>query len=155
MKKEGSGLIYNDTITIFNRKKGQEGDVWYPTVIEGVQLSVERVQAAAGYGWKQTGETVALIPYVPLDGALTVKGKIYLPPKVWQKADEPELYVTFAQGEDFDFFVPGAWPEDEPVTDGTWPEGFYEHLCRERDGVWAVGSVHRYGALPHFEIVGR
>lgn len=147
--------IYNDTITIFNRRTAGEETLWYPTVIEGVQLSVGQAQAAAGYGWKQAGQTVALVPYVPMEGTMTVGGKIYLPPKMWQRADEPELYVTFAGGEDFDFFLPGAWPEAGPFADGMWPGGFYEHLCRTRDGVWAVESVHRYGALPHFEIAGR
>ncbi len=124
-------------------------------MIEGVQLSVERAQAAAGYGWKQSGRTVALVPYAPTEDVMTVGGKIYLPPKMWQRAEEPELYVTFAAGEDFDIFLPGPWTQTAPFGDGMWPGGFYEHLCRTRDGVFAVESVHRYRALPHFEIVGR
>ena len=147
--------MYRDTITIFNRRTAGGETMWYPTVIEGVQLSVERALAAAGYGWKQAGRAVALAPYTPTEDVMTVGGKIYLPPKMWQRAEEPELYVTFTAGEDFDIFLPGPWTQTAPFGDGMWPGGFYEHLCRTRDGVFAVESVHRYRALPHFEIVGR
>lgn len=147
--------IFEDVVTVFNRKRSEEGTVWYPTVIQGVQLGWERAGGLAGYGWKQADRAAVLIPYVPMEGASTVAGKIYLPPKMWQRVREPELYVTFTEGEDFDFFIPEAWTEAESVPDGQWPEGFYEHMCRERDGVFAVGSVHRYGAIPHFEIEGR
>ena len=147
--------MYEDVVTVFNRKRTESGVIWYPTVIEGVQLSRGRTGALAGYGWKQAGQTAVLVPYVPGEGTCTVAGKIYLPPKMWQRVEEPELYITFTDGEDFDFFIPTAMPETEPVPDSTWPEGFYEHMCRERDGVFAVGGVHRYRALPHFEITGR
>lgn len=147
--------MYQDTVTIFNRKITQAGAVWYPTVAEGVQLSWDAAPAAAGYGWKQGDRAVVLIPYVPMEGTPMVAGKLYLPPKMWQRVDEPELYVTFTGGEDFDFFIQGPWPDGEPVEDGKWDGGFYSHLCRIRDGVFAVTGCHKYNALPHFELTGR
>lgn len=147
--------MYQDTVTIFNRKITQKGAVWYPTVAEGVQLSWEAAPAAAGFGWKQNDRAAVLIPYIPQEGTPAVAGKLYLPPKMWQRVDEPELYVTFAGGEDFDFFILGAWPELEPVEDAQRPGGFYEHMCRTWDGTFAVTGVHKFNALPHFELTGR
>lgn len=147
--------MYEDTVTIFNRKVTEAGTVWYPTVAEGVQVSWDAAPAQAGYGWKQDDKAVALIPYIPQEGTPAVAGKLYLPPKMWQKVEEPDLYVTFTGGEDFDFFLLGLWPDGEPVGDGQWAGGFYDHLCRTRDGVFVVTGVHRYGALPHFEVTGR
>ena len=147
--------MYNDTITIFNRKITREGTVWYPTVAEGVQFSWDAAPAPSGYGWKRDDRATVLIPYVSTEGTALVAGKLYLPPKMWQRVEQPELYVTFADGEDFDFFLHGRWPEQEPVDDSGWPGGFYDHLCRTRDGVFAVSGVHRYNALPHFEVSGR
>lgn len=147
--------MYDDTVTIFNRKITQEGAVWYPTVTEGVQVGWDAAPAHAGYGWKQDDEIVALIPYIPLEGTPAVAGKLYLPPKMWQRAEQPELYVTFTGGEDFDFFILGGWPDETPVEDSRWTDGFYDHMCRTRDGVFAVTGVHKYHALPHFALTGR
>ncbi len=147
--------MYDDTVTVFNRKITETGPIWYPTVIEGVQFSWDAAPAPASYGWKRDDRAAVLVPYVPMEGAPLVAGKFYLPPKMWQRAAQPELYVTFAGGEDHDFFILGEWIDPEPAEDSRWPGGFYGHLCRTRDGVFAVTGVHKYGALPHFEITGR
>ena len=147
--------MYDDTVTIFNRRKTDQGTVWYPTVVEDVLFRWERTAATAGYGWKSQDKAVVMIPYTRVAGAMMVAGTIYLPPKLWQSVSEPQCHMTIAEGEEFDFFLWGSWPEEGPVADSQWPGGLYEHLCRERDGVFAVGSVSRYSALPHFEVVGR
>ena len=147
--------MYEDVVTVFNRRVENGGIRWYPTVIEGVQLSEQFAAGKAGYGRGRDSRAAVLIPYIRLDGAPTVAGKIVLPPKLWQRTDEPGLYVTFAAGEDFDLFLAGDWQSTEPVEDGAFPEGFYAHMANRRDDVYAVTEVCRYNALPHYEVTGR
>ena len=42
--------MYEDVVTLFNRKVTDAGVLWYPTVIEGVHVAPESVAAEAGYG---------------------------------------------------------------------------------------------------------
>ena len=143
--------MFQDMVTVFNRRDG----LWYPTVIQGVHVEHSAGAGPAAYGGQRADSVTVLVPYVPVDGAVTVAGKVYLPPKLWQKVEEPERFITFASGEQFDFFVLGPWEETGPVSDEGWPGGFFDHLNRSRDGVFAISSAQRFGALPHFEIVGR
>ena len=146
--------MYDETVTVFNRKRTESGDVWYPTVVEGVHIAACAAGKNGRYG-TETGDAVTvLIPYERTAAGPSVGGKPYLPSKAWQQAEEPGAAVTFSAGEGFDFFLRGLW-EGAPVQDGDWPEGFYAHMERAHDGVYAVSSVRRYGALPHFEIGGR
>ena len=147
--------MYEDVVTLFNRKVTDAGVLWYPTVIEGVHVAPESVAAEAGYGRARDDRAAVLIPYVWAGGAPCVGGKTYVPPKLWQKVEEPAAYVTFAGGEDFDFFITENWLGTEPVEDGAWPGGFYGYLAGQRDNVFAVTAVSRYKALPHFEVTGR
>lgn len=148
--------MYEDVVTVFDRRTDRDGRIlWYPTVIEGTQLSEQFAAGEAGYGRGRDGRAAVLIPYSRLDGAPVVAGKVVLPPKLWQRAEQPEMYLTFTGGEDFDFFMSGDWQSTEPVDDGAFPEGFYAHMARARDDVYAVTVVCRYNALPHYEITGR
>lgn len=147
--------VYEDVITVFDRLERDGALLWYPTVIEGVHMDALAAAAAARYGQRSDGRATVLIPYFRVEGAVTLAGKLYVPPKLWQRVEEPELYVTFTGGESFDFFVGGAWEQPGPVEDGLWSGGFYDHMARTRDDVFAVTQVYRYNALPHFEVVGR
>ncbi len=147
--------VYEDVITVFDRWERDGRLLWYPTVIEGVHMDAAAAVGAAKYGQKLDGRASVLIPYFRVEGAVTLAGKLYVPPKLWQRVEEPELYVTFTGGERFDFFIAGPWEQPGPVEDEAWPGGFYGHMARERDGVFAVAEVYRYNALPHFEVVGR
>ena len=143
--------MFEDVVTVFNRRE----DMWYPSVIRGVQVQAERAAEPGKYGGKRADRVTVLVPYVPMEGAAVIGGKTYLPPRSWKREEEPEKYVTFAAGEKFDFFFLGAWEGTEPIRDEDWPEGFYGRMDRERDGVYAIASAARFGTLPHFEIVGR
>ncbi len=148
--------MYTDTVTVFNRRLTEDGKIlWYPTVIEGVHVTRQFAAGEAGYGRAADYRADALIPYIMMDGAPCVAGKLFLPAKLWRRADEPEMYVTFAGGEDFDFFVTEDWQSTDPVEDGAFDGGFYAYMLSTRDGVFAVAAVCRYNALPHFEITGR
>ena len=142
--------MFDSAVTVFNRKRTDEGDIWYPTVLEGVSLITDRAAIMARYG-VQTDDKALL--HVPCEGQ-NVGGKQYMPPKAWQALEDPESAVTFAAGEKFDFFIEGEW-EAGPVEDTAYANGFYDWINRERDGVYAVSSAARYGLIPHFEITGR
>lgn len=142
--------MFDGVVTVFNRKRTDEGDIWYPTVLEGVSLSTDRAAIAVRYGARSDDKCVL---HVPCQGQ-NVGGKPYLPPKQWQALDDPESAVTFAAGERFDILFEGAW-EAGPVQDTAYANGFYDKINRERDGVYAVSSAARYGLIPHFEITGR
>ena len=139
--------MFHDTITVFNRR----GDVWYPTVLEGVRLMTDRAGIAARYGAQANDRAVALIPL--REG--TAGGKAYVPAKVWAELPDPAQAVTFAAGEAFDFLLDGPWPDGSPVCDGDYPKGFYDHMNRARDGVYAVTSVSKFDVIPHLEVTGR
>lgn len=147
--------MYRDTMTVFNRREQDGKILWYPTVIGGVHVDWDSAAGPGRYGWEQGGRAAALIPYFRVGGAITVADKLYLPPRMWRRAETPEMYVTFAAGDEFDFFIPEAWDGAGPVDDGDWPGGFYNGLCRSRDDVFAVAAVCRYNALPHFEVTGK
>ena len=140
--------MFDETITLFNRR----GDEWYPTVIEGVQLNTDRGSITARYGRECEDRAVLLAPYADDD---VVAGKTYLEPKKWRRLDEPGAFITFAGGEDFDFFLAGAWEGAGPVDDADFPRGFYDHMNRARDGVYAVTSVSKFNTIPHLEVTGR
>lgn len=137
--------MYNDTVTVFNRK----GELWYPAVLEGVHLVVSRQALAARFGWQNAGRALLL---VPVDRQGLVGGREYAPPKAWRQAPDPSALVTFDEADGACFFIRGGWDGPCPVPDG---EGLYDSLNRRRDGVFALAGVTRYRALPHFEITGR
>lgn len=136
--------MYKDVVTIFNRR----GDFWWPTVIEGVHLVADEAGLAARLGWQRDVKAMVLVPY---EKGCMVSGKQYVPPKIWREAALPEELITFQTGEEFDFFIEGAWEQGGPIED----DGLYDRLRRTRDGVYALSAVTRFRALPHFEIMGR
>ena len=119
-----------------------------------MDLNADRAALTAKYGSACNDKAVLHIRYVWQDGYM-VGGKQYLTPLIWQAEDDPSGAVTFQSGEGFDFFMEGAWPDKGPVADGDWPGGFYEHLARTRDGVYAVSSMAMYSLISHFEVMGR
>ena len=151
--------MFHGTITLFNRRRGVglgAGDVWYPTVIHGVQFMVGEAALAARYGQKRDDRALMLIQTGGERDAPTVGGKPYLPPKLWQAEEDHAKAVTFQAGEAFDFFTMWAWEGGTtPVNDSDYKTGFYDHLNKTRDGVYAVTDVARYTLIPHFEVTGK
>lgn len=148
--------MFRDTITVFNRRREEAGDTWYPTVLEGVDLNVDHAALVAKYGSSCSDKAVLHVKY-DWHGGPKVCGKAYLTPMLWQAAEDPAKAVTFQTGEAFDFFIEGAWEGAElgPVRENDWPRGFYDHMNRTRDGVWAVTAASRYSIIRHFEVTGK
>lgn len=146
--------MYQDTITLFNRKTGSRGagDTWYPTVIQGVNLNIDRAAILAKYGPEAQDSAVLSIRYTVKDGAVMVAGKPWMPPKEW---DGTEDALTFASGTGFDFFWVGEWDGGIVSDEGYGTEGFYGYMNRVKDYAFAITSVARYSVIPHFEILGK
>lgn len=169
--------MYGETVTIFNRWRGADGDLWYPTVLRGVNLCRDRAAIIRRYGSESGDRALLNVRYLSdraapggsgdaADAAdaspeetITVGGKLWLPPRVWRQGDESARTqtVTFSGGELFDIFMPGQWDggvaaDAEHDRDG----GFYGWLNRTRDDVFAVTAVSgAFVLIPHFEITGR
>lgn len=150
--------MYKDTITLFNRKEGEEGDTWYPTIIKNVHLNMDRAAIVAKYGAEATDSAVLNIRYSHVGGHKTIAGKNWIPPKQWDQLLEPKNSLTFTTGTRFDFFWLGDWGNEDPVYDADYfsDTDFYTYMNRTHDYVFAISSVGGpYSVIPHFEIMGK
>lgn len=151
--------MYKDTVTLFNRYTTKDRKiVWYPTVLRGVNLNVDKASIVAKYGSNSQDNAVLNVKYHSGDDAVMVSDKKYLLPKEWCKQTEDVLAesLTFTTGkEEFDFFYEGEWKSDEPVLDEDYTSGFYSYMNKNYDNVFAITSVSKFSAIPHFEVVGK
>lgn len=150
--------LHNDTITLFNRKVGSDGDTWYPTVLRGVHVIMENAEEAAKYGPDAKDAVNVNIPYLKNDnGNITCGEKKWLPPKEWAALEDPSKAITFASGTHFDFFLVGDWGSEEIVKDSDYPDGgFYSYMEKTRDFVYAFHWIKGpFNVIPHFETVGK
>lgn len=143
--------MYQDTITIFNKKKAADraqGSVWYPTVIKGVNLNVDRAAIVAQYGPESQDNAVLNVRYQRDGDVILVGGKPWMAPKEW---DGTEDSMTFAVG---DFFWVGEWGDSIPE-DVNYTDGFYGYMNSTYDDVFMVTAVAKFSLIPHFEIAGK
>lgn len=152
--------MFTDTITVFNYYKDSLKNVtWYPTVIHGVNLLIDKAAIVAKYGAESKDNAVLNIHYQTVDGQIMVEDKPYFPPKEWERQTNDKLpeTITFASGTGFDFFILGEYPTTEPILDDydNYKHGFFEEMKKEYDFVFAITSVGMYSVIPHFEITGK
>lgn len=149
--------MYQDTITLFNYYKSSLGDMWYPTVINGVNLLIDKSAIVAKYGAESNDNAILNIRFDITNSQIMVNGKEYLPPKEWERQTNDKLTesITFASGTEFDFFILGEYPVIEPIVDEDFRTGFFEAVKKEYDYVFAITSVAKYTVIPHFEITGK
>ena len=150
--------MYKDTITLFNRKEGDKGDTWYPTVLHNVHLHMDRAAILAKYGADSADNAVLNVRYTQDGDKKVVGAKPWLSPKLWDKLLEPEKALTFRPGAQFDFFWLGDWGNEEPVYDADYfsDTDFYTYMNCTHDCVFAISSVGGpYSLIPHFEIMGK
>ena len=148
--------MFADTVTVFNRYVSRLGDMWYPTVIHGVNLLIDKAAIMAKYGAESKDNAILNVRYHILDNTKMVGNKPYFPPKEWERQTNDKLpeTITFTSGVDFDFFMLGEYPTIEPISDDDYIDGFYNYVNDEYDFVFAITSVAQYSAIPHFEIMG-
>lgn len=149
--------MHDKTITLFNHYKSRLGDMWYPTVIHGVNLLIDKAAIMAKYGAESKDNAILNIHYQTVDGQIMVDGKPYLPPKEWERQTNDLLpeSITFASGTDFDFFMLGEYENISPIADDDYADGFYNHMNDNYDYVFAITSVGGpYTTIPTFQIMG-
>ena len=149
--------MYAETITLFNRKRTDGGDVWYSTVMRGVDLNIDKAAIASKYGAASQDSAVLHVHYQMQGKNIIVSGKRWKPPKEWQKltGDDSSGAFTFASGQFFDFIVQGDAGISAPVKDEDYAEGFYNYMNSKYDYVFAVTSAAVYILIPHFEVTAR
>jgi hypothetical protein len=142
--------MYQDTITLFNRKPGSAstGDVWYPTVIRNVNLNIDRAAILAKYGAESQDNAILHIRYQKSGESIFIADKPWMPPKQWDRTIDS---ITIAPG---DFFWNGEW-EGGIASDSDYTEGFYDWMNKNRDYVFSITSAAMYSVIPHFEVMGR
>lgn len=145
--------MYSDTITLFNRNE----DKWYPTILRGVDLNMDKAAIIAKYGDQSADNAVLHIKCTYKSDGVYVGGKKWLPPKEWDVQEESELLqtLTFTSGNNFDFFIAGEWPDDEVINENDYLDGFYNMANQRYDYVFAISSVALYTVIPHFEIMAK
>ncbi len=150
--------MYTDVITLFNRHKSNEGDIWYPSVLHGVNFVVDKAYIASKYGAQSQDNAVLNVPYRLCEGCQMIEEKKWYPPKEWknQEVDLLSNSLTFQGGTDFDFFIAGEYDNIEPIADKDYREGFFSEMKNQHDYVFAITSVGGpYSVIPHFEIMGK
>ena len=144
--------MYRDTVTLFNRRRTNGGDIWYATVMDGVNLNIDRAAVVRTYG--ERSQDNAILNVKISDGL--VAGKTYLQPKEWQRGSDPENTITFKYGEDADFFWAGEWTGGTVIPQDAYGLiGFRDYMERNYDNVFEVTSVGEYSVIPHLQITGR
>lgn len=148
--------MYLDTITLFNRYESRLGDMWYPTVVHGVNLNIDRAAIMAKYGTESKDKAMLNIRYATVERKRYVDGKPYLPPKEWENQTNDKLAdsLTFSSGNASSFFMVGDYGQSGPILDDDFADGFYNHMNSTHDHVFAITSVGEYTVIPHFEILG-
>jgi len=151
--------MYDDTITLFNRYSSRKlGDTWYPTVIKGVNVTVDRAQIVATQGSDSKDSARIHIAYKKDGDKIIIADKQYLTPKIWGNLLNDELpdFLTFKSGNNFDFLYVGEWPDLAPIKDDDYMDGFYNHMNSNYDNIFAISSASgAYKLIPHFEILAR
>lgn len=152
--------MYNDIITLFIRKEGEDGDTWFPRVLRGVHLNTDRAAIIARYGAEAADAAELHIKYTNTNGKKKVGVNAWVPPKEWERLADKTGLITFTPGSRFDFFWAGDWGNENPVHDADYAggptSGFYNYMNKNYDFVFAITSVGGpYSVIPHFEILGK
>ena len=151
--------MYKDTVTLFNRYTTKDRKIiWYPTVLRGVNLNVDKASIIAKFGSNSQDNALLNIKYHIGDHDVMVGNKRYLLPKEWVKQPEDAFAesLTFTAGtQEFDFFYVGEWGSTAPIEDSTYDNGFYSYMKKFYDEVFAITSVSKFSVIPHFEVVAK
>ena len=151
--------MYSDTVTVFCYYESSDEAIWYPYVLSGVDLNMDRGAILKKYGPGSTDNTQLHIEYQEQDGSKLIRTAAgfflpWLPPKSWKRQEAGERAASITFGND-DFFIAGEW-EAGAVNDADYPDGFYQYLNAERDYCFKISSVGGpYSLIPHFEILGK
>lgn len=145
--------MYKDTITLFNRKKGADGDTWYPSVLSGVNLNKDKGEIFKRYGPEAGDNAVLNVRYSQTAEEMTVCGKKWVKPKEWARLNDPSGAITFAPG---DFFYDGVWEGTTPLYDGAYGDlSFYDYMLNNYDDVYMITGYGFFSVIPHMEVTAK
>lgn len=149
--------MYKDTITLFNRYIDSMGNtMWFPHVLSGVNLIVDKSVINAKYGEVSKDNAVLNVKYKEDNNVIMIGDKPYIFPKDWENQTNDNLpkSITFSnKGTEFDFFMLGDYGYKEPILDEYGD--FYNEMQKNYDFVFAITSVAKFSVIPHFEITGK
>lgn len=150
--------MHDMTVTVFNHYKDQKKNItWYPTIITGCNVNMDKAAIVAKYGSESKDNVVVDVPYTLSDGIKTIVGKSYLPPKEWSRQTNDMLAstITFADGQEADFVLIGEWSDEDVIGDEDYGiDGFYNYMNQHYDYVFSITASAVYTVIPHFEITG-
>ena len=149
--------MFKDTVTVFNRHESKSGDMWYPSVIHGVNVQMDKGAIMAKYGAESKDSVMFNVHCDFHDTQMFVGEKPCFAPKEWASQPTENLpnCLTFKSGNAFDFFMIGEYENTEPIADNDFTDGFYNYINQKYDNVFAISSVAFYSVIPHFEILGK
>lgn len=141
--------MYRDTVTVFNRVKTKNGDVWYPKILRGVNLNKDRGAIVAKYGEESQDNAIL---NVRLNGSKVGEYDYYTPVE-WQRLEDKTNAVTFAPE---DFFYEGEWTGSSPAADENYGDlSFFEYMTKNFDFVYKITTIGYFSVIPHIEVAGR
>lgn len=151
--------MYQEVITLFNHHSDRLGDAWYPHLLTGVDLIVDRASVIAKYGAETASSAKLHIKYDSDAEGISINGIPYINPKEWHKltSDERMEKITFnADADSADFFVIGDAGMTEPVFDSVEAsDSLIERLSKQTD-IYALTTVSEpYKVIKHFEIMAK
>jgi len=144
--------IYQQTITLFNRQTVNGVTTWYPFVISGVHLIMDKAIIISTYGEQSQDNAKVHIRYVPSADGAVVRGKTYMLPKQFARDGDPTRNFTLGIGDAFDFIMEGDYGSESPIADADYRNGFYNYMNKNYDNVFAISTVSKFNLIPHFEI---
>lgn len=153
--------MYTETITLFNRHHSRRGDMWYPHILNNVDLIVDKASILQKYG-AETKEKARLHIKYKIDNedkCIMINKIPYLNLKEWLKIEDDEKpnYVTFnADATYFDFFILGEYENTYPIEDSKDADRSLIDILSDDYEVYVLSSVSSpYKVIPHFEILAR
>ena len=155
--------MYKDTITLFNRSKGENSDTWYAHILPNVDFNADRANIIRIYG-EDSSDRAALHIRVKrcVCGCTQINtcgGFLpYYTPKAWEKLTEENRAksIKLSSGKDFDFFVLGKVVDDGmAINDGDYTEGLYSFMNAEYSHCYAITNAADYSIIPHVEVTAK
>lgn len=139
--------MFTDTVTIFNyhEDKKQGIAMWYPTVLDGVEL-----QIAKGINVSKSGNDNADSANLHIKINADIR-KVYKKPMEYKALENKQGYFTLKSN---DFFMAGAY-DNSPIDEADYPNGFFEYMKANHDDVYNITTVDVFKAIPHFEVGGK
>ncbi len=121
--------MYDKTITLYNRSHNANGDTWYPTVLTGVNLIMDKALNVQRYGENNENSASLHVKYTLGAGNNSRGGgKKYKEPKAWAEiaSEDIDEYISFKTGNDGDFFIVGDHGL-EVIDDNSFTSGFLNY----------------------------